>query len=82
MHNENLMKFVHGPLSECMKAAYPSVHDLRYAEDMTEKNPYGHDRHYRQAVIVTFENGYRKVANVEGDSEWGCIEDVMKCIER
>ena len=44
--------------------------------------PDGREAHYRQAVIVAFESGYRKVANVEGDSEWGCIEDVMKCILR
>ena len=47
-----------------------------------ETTPLGEERRYRQAVIVTFANGYRKVANVEGDSEWGCIEDVMRCILR
>lgn len=81
-YNPKLMRFVHGPLSECMKAAWPGIKGLRYVEDMTETLPDGRECHYSQAVIVAFENGYRKVANVEGDSEWGCIEDVMKCILR
>ena len=82
MYNRDLMVFVHHELNECMKKAYPGIVGLRYVEDMTEHHPNGNDYHYRQAVIVAFENGYRKVANVEGDSEWGCIEDVMKCILR
>ena len=81
-YNPELMRFVHGPLAECMKAAWPGIRGLRYVEDMTETLPDGSERHYRQAVIVAFENGYRKVANVEGDSEWGCIEDVMRTILR
>ena len=81
-YNPELMRFVHGPLNDCMKAAWPGVKGLRYVENMVERLPDGRERHYRQAVIVAFENGYRKVANVEGDSEWGCIEDVMKCILR
>lgn len=81
-HNPKLMRFVHNELNACIKKAYPSVKGLRYVENMTETLPDGRERSYRQAVIVAFENGYRKVANVEGDSEWGCIEDVMKCILR
>ena len=81
-YNPKLGHFVQGPLAECMRAAYPGIVGLRYVEDMVETLPLGREVHYRQAVIVAFENGYRKVANVEGDSEWGCIEDVMKCILR
>lgn len=81
-YNPKLGHFVQGPLAECMRAAYPGIKALRYVEDMVEHHPNGNDYRYRQAVIVVFENGYRKVANVEGDSEWGCIEDVMKCILR
>ena len=82
MYNRKLMRFVHNELNACMKKAYPSIKGLRYVEDMTERHPSGNDYHYRQAVIIAFENGYRKIANVEGDSEWGCIIDVMKAIER
>lgn len=81
-YNPGLMRFVHGPLNDCMKAAYPGVAGLRYVEDMVERRPDGREVRYRQAVIVAFESGYRKVANVEGDSEWGAIEDVMKAILR
>ena len=81
-YNPKLCRFVQGPLAECMKAAYPGVERLRYYEDVIEVRPYGNDRHHGQAVIVEFENGYKKLANVEGDSEWGCLEDVMKCILR
>lgn len=81
-YNPKLGHFVHGPLAECMAAAYPGIAGLRYVEDVTETLPDGRERSYRQAVIVAFENGYRKIANVEGDSEWGCIEDVMKAILR
>lgn len=80
--NHELMRFVHGELDACIKKAYPGVKGLRYVENMTETLPDGRERSYRQAVIVAFESGYRKVANVEGDSEWGCIKDVMRCIER
>lgn len=81
-YNPELGSFVHNELSACMKAAYPGVKALRYVEDVTEHRPDGSERSCRQAVIVVFENGYRKIANVEGDSEWGCIEDVMKAIRR
>ena len=37
--NPGLMGFVHGPLSECMAAAYPGIAGLRYVEDMTETLP-------------------------------------------
>lgn len=82
--NENveLTKFVHGPLTECIRAAAPEVKALRYVENMTEYNEFGNDRFFSQAVIVVFENGYRKIANVALDSPWGAIKDVMKCIER
>ena len=81
-YNPELMRFVHNELADCMRAAYPGIAGLRYVEDMTETLHNGQERHYRQAVIIAFESGYRKVANVEGDSEWSCIEDVMKAILR
>lgn len=76
-----LMEFVHNELQDCIKAACPDVERLRYVERMTDEsglNPV----YYDQAVIVVFNNGYRKVANVALDSPWGAIKDVMKCIER
>ena len=81
-YNAELMRFVHNELADCIKAAYPGVAGLRYVEDMTETLFDGRKRHYRKAVIIAFDNGYRKVANVDGDSEWGCIKDVMRAIER
>ena len=81
-YNPKLMRFVHNELADCMKKAYPGIAGLRYVENMVEARPDGREVHYRQAVIIAFENGYRKVANVEGDSEWGAIEDVMKAILR
>ena len=81
-HNPKLMHFVHHELKDCMVAAYPSIAGLRYVEDMVEHLPDGRDRHYEQAVIIVFDNGYRKIANVHMDSPWGAIKDVMKAIER
>ena len=81
-YNPELMRFVHNELCDCMRAAYPAVKGLRYVEDMVEHHPNGNDYSYRQAVIVVFENGYRKIANVEGDSNLGAVKDVMKAIER
>lgn len=80
-YNPKLEWFVQGPLTECMRAAYPSIRRLLYVEDLEDKRPHAM-RKYGQAVIIEFCNGYSKVANVEGDSEWGCIEDVMRCILR
>lgn len=80
-YNEKLMKFVHNELEACIKAACPDVSGLRYVEDMTVEDEFD-KRHYYQAVIIVFNNGYRKIANVHLDSEWGAIKDVMKTIER
>lgn len=80
MYNEKLMHFVHHELSDCIKAAAPDVKALRYVEDMTLDEPFD-KRHFEQAVIIVFGNGYRKIANVHLDSPWGAIKDVMKCIE-
>lgn len=81
MYNEKLMNFVHNELQACIKAACPDVDGLRYIEDATVEEP-GHSRHFYQAVIIVFNNGYRKFANVHLDSEWGAIKDVMKTIEQ
>ena len=81
-YNPELMRFVHRELNDCMRKTYPGVAGLRYVEDMTETRPDGREVRYRQAVIIAFESGYRKVANVEGDSNWGAVEDVMKAILR
>lgn len=77
-----LMHFVHNELQACIKAAIPDVSSLRYVERVTETNPFGNDRYFEQAVIIVFNNGYRKIANVHMDSPWGAIKDVMKTIER
>ena len=81
-HNPKLGNFVQGPLCECIKAAWYGVANLHYVEDLVETTAGLGELHYSQAVIIIFSNGYRKVANVAGDSEWGCLEDVMKCIIR
>ena len=81
MYNQELMRFVNNELNACVKAAYPGVAGLRYVEDMTDTTPF-HEREYRQAVIIAFDSGYRKIANVEGDSNIGAMEDVMKAILR
>ena len=81
-YNAKLMHFVHHELNECMKAAYPGIKGLRYVEDMTDMTFPDRPVSYKRAVIIAFDNGYRKVANVEGDSEFGAIEDVMKAISR
>ena len=82
MYNAELMHFVNHELDACIKAAYPGVAGLRYVEDMTDTTVPGRPREYRQAVIVAFDNGYRKIANVEGDSNLGALEDVVRTINR
>ena len=82
MHNKDLLFFVNGPLNDCMRAAYPNIRQLSYVENFTESRRHVAPAFYRQAVIIEFHNGYKKIANVEGDSEWSCIEDVMKRIAR
>ena len=79
MYNENLMHFVNNELNACMRAAYPGVKRLVYVEDLKDERPYRRCS-YRQAVIVEFGNGYSKIANVEGDSNFGAMEDVMRTI--
>lgn len=76
-----LSQFVHGPLQECVKAACQDVKGLRYVEDMTDTSGFN-PVHYEQAVIIAFNNGYRKIANVHLDSPFGAIKDVIKAIER
>lgn len=79
-HRE-LIKFVHGPLQECIKAARPDVKALRYVERIRIDEPFD-KRYFEQAVIIVFNNGYRKIANVHLDSPWGAIKDVMETIGR
>ena len=81
-YNAELMHFVHNELNECIKAAWPGVIGLRYVEDMTDMTFPNRPVKYKQAVIIAFENEYRKVANVEGDSNFGAMEDVMRTIAR
>jgi len=81
-YNPELMRFVHNELNACIKAAWPGVIGLRYVEDMTDMTFPDHPVEYKQAVIIAFDNQYRKIANVEGDSNIGALEDVIKAINR
>ena len=79
--NQKLADFVHGPLTECIRAAASDVERLEYAEDYVLESWYAGDVRYEQVVIVHFKNGFCKHANVCLDSPWGAMEDVMRCIK-
>ena len=80
--NEKLRHFIDCHLELCLQNADLNVAHLWYKEDYTLERECCEPVFFHQVVIIEFENGYRKYANVHLDSPYGAMLDVLKAIER